>query len=478
MKVVTAILCSALAVLAFAGPVAAQRVAPPPVTTTAPFGPAGAAPAAAPAPATTRPLGPMPAAAKAATSAKTDGALDRVVAVVNDEAITQYELAISRARTVRQLTESKVPIPPPDVLDKQVLERLINERALLQFAKESGIRVDDTTIERTIQRVAQENKMTADQLRAALEADKMTYSNYRDDIRRELIIQRIREREVDQKIFVSDAEVNNYLANAAAQAGGENEYLLSHVLVRVPEQASPDVIAQRQKRAEDALAKIKAGTSFAEIAASYSDASDALQGGTLGWRTPARLPTVFVDALPGLKKGDVSGVIRSPAGFHIVQLVDVRNLNASTVVDQTHVRHILIKVNESVSEAEAKARIDRVREAIQNGAKFEDQARVNSEDASSVKGGDLGWLSPGDTVPDFEAAFTKLKIGELSEPVRTVFGWHLIEVTERRQQDVTKDRQRAQARQAIQQRKSEEQFQEFVRTTRDRAYVEIKSDER
>ncbi len=404
--------------------------------------------------------------------------LDRVVAVVNDEAITQYDVTDSRVKTVRQLTEGKIPIPPADVLDKQVLERLINERALMQFAKESGIKVDDTLVERTILRVAQENKMTPEQFRQALDKEKVSYSAYREDIRHELALQRLREREVDKNVFVTEAEVDNYLATAATQAGGENEYLLLHVLVRVPEQASPEQIEQRRRRAEEALAQIRSGTDFGQIAASYSDADNALTGGNLGWRTAARLPSVFVEAAQKMNKGDVSPVMRSPAGFHIVKLVDQRNRNAPTVVDQTHARHILVRANESLSDAEAKAKIDRVRERIVGGAKFEDQAKVNSDDASSAKGGDLGWLSPGDTLPDFEQAMNKLKVGDVSEAIRTPFGWHLIEVLERRKQDVTKDRQRAQARQAITQRKSEEAFQEFIRQTRDRAYVEYKSDER
>jgi peptidyl-prolyl cis-trans isomerase SurA len=404
--------------------------------------------------------------------------LDRVVAVVNDEAITQFDIDDSRTKTIRQLNEAKVPIPPKDVLDKQVLERLINERALMQFAKESGIKVDDTLVERTIARVIQDNKMTPDQFRKVLANEKISYAAYREDIRRELALQRLRSREVDKNVFVTEAEVDNYLATAATQAGGENEYLLSHVLIRVPEEASPALIEQRRKRAEEALAQIRSGTDFGQIAASYSDADNALTGGDLGWRTTARLPQIFIDAVQKMKKGDVSAVIRSPAGFHIIKLVDQRNRNAPTVVQQTHARHILVRANENVSDAEAKAKIDRIRERIIGGAKFEDQAKVNSDDASSAKGGDLGWLSPGETVPDFEKAMDKLKIDEVSEPVRTPFGWHLIEVLGRREQDVTKERQRAQARQAITQRKSEEMFQEFIRQTRDRAYVEYKSDDR
>jgi peptidyl-prolyl cis-trans isomerase SurA len=406
-------------------------------------------------------------------------ALDRVVAVVNDEALTQYEVNESKRVTVQQMKEAKVQPPAPDVLDKQVLERLITERALMQFAKESGVRVDDTMVERTILRVAQENKLSPEEFRKVLDRENIPYAKYREDVRKEVTLQRLREREVDSKIVVSDAEVDNYLATVAAQAGGESEYLLSHVLVRVQEQASPDQIDQRRRRAEDALTQIKSGADFTLVAASFSDAPDALQGGSLGWRTPARLPTIFADLVRGMKKDEVSGVLRSPAGFHILKLVDSRSRNSPTVVEQTRVRHILIKVNEIVSESEGKTRIDRARDRIvSGGVKFEDQAKAISEDASSAKGGDLGWISPGDTVPDFEQAMMKLKPGDLSQPVRTPFGWHLLQVQERRQQDVTQERQRDQARQALRQRKSDEQFQEFVRQTRDRAFIEVKADER
>jgi peptidyl-prolyl cis-trans isomerase SurA len=404
--------------------------------------------------------------------------LDRVVAVVNDEAITQYDIDDSRAKTIRQLNLSKVPLPAPDVLDKQVLERLINERALMQYAKESGIKIEDTLVERTIARVVQDNKMTPDQFRVALAKEGLTYAGYREDVRRELTLQRLRDREVDRNIYVSEAEVDNYLATANTQAGGENEYDIAHVIVRVPEEATPEVIEQRRQRAEQALAQIRAGTDFGQVAASFSDAENALTGGDLGFRTAARLPTIYVEEAKKLKPGNVSPVFRSPAGFHIIKLVDERSRNAPTIVKQTHARHILVRVNENMSDAEAKTKIDRIRERIVGGAKFEDQAKINSDDSSSAKGGDLGWLSPGETVPDFEKAMDALKIDELSEPVRTPFGWHLIEVLGRREQDVSKDRQRAQARQAITQRKSEEAFQEFVRQTRDRAYVEYKSDDR
>ena len=214
------------------------------------------------------------------------------------------------------------------------------------------------------------------------------------------------------------------------------------------------------------------------MAASFSDAPDATSGGSLGWRTPARLPSVFAEPAQKMKPGEVSSVLRSPAGFHIFKVAELRSRDQPTVVDQSHARHILVKVNESTSETEGKIKIERLRERIAGGAKFEDLARVNSEDATSAKGGDLGWISPGDTVPDFERAIVKLALHELSAPVRTPFGWHLIEVVERRKQDITLERRREQARRALRERKSDEQFQEFVRQTRDRAYVEYKVDER
>jgi len=437
-------------------PAVAQTAAQPPAQTNA------KAAAAAPAPASRAPVVP----------------LDRVIAVVNEEAVTQWDLAEQRRIVLQQMKASNVQAPAQEVLDKQVLERVITERALIQYAKDNGIRVDDTTVERTIQRVAEENKLTPDQFRDVLKRENIPYANYREDIRRQLLIQRVRDREVDSKLQVSDAEVDAYLATVNAQAGGENEYLLSHIFVTVPEQASPDQIEARRRRAEQALAEIRSGKAFSEVAASYSDAPDGLQGGSLGWRTPARLPSVFADYVRSMKKGDVSNVLRSAGGFHVVKLEDQRSRNAPTIVDQTRARHILIKVNESTSEAEAKARIDRLEDRLRGGAKFEDLARVNSEDATSAKGGDLGWLTPGDTVPDFEKAMDKLKVDEISPPVRSPFGWHIIQVLERRKQDVTDTKRRDQARLALRERKSDEQFSDFLRQLRDRTYVEYRVDDR
>jgi len=432
--------------------------------------------AAGPRPGTPVPRATTPAAAPSAAGRVVP--LERVVAVVNDEALTQYELDEQKRILLAQMQTSNVRPPAPDALNSQVLERLITERALLQFAKENGIRVEDQMVERTILRIAQENKMSPEELRRALDREKISYAKYREDIRREVTIQRLREREVDARVSVSDVEVDNYLATVAAQAGGEHEYLISHILVSVPEQASPAQIDARRKRAEDALAQVKGGREFSQVAASFSDAGDATQGGDFGWRTPARLPAVFNDAIKTMKNGDVSPVLRSPGGFHVVKFNSSRSLNAPTVVDQTRVRHILVRVNEVTSEAEGKSRIDRIRDRIETGAKFVDQAKVGSEDGTSVKGGELGWVSPGDTVPEFQQAMNNLKVGEMSQPVRTPFGWHIIMVDERRTEDITQARRRDVARNAIRQRKSDEQFQEFLRQVRDMAYVEYKTEDR
>jgi peptidyl-prolyl cis-trans isomerase SurA len=404
--------------------------------------------------------------------------IDRVIAIVNDEALTQYDVNEQKRIVLSQMKSQKVTPPAPDVLEKQLLERLITERALLQLAKETGIRVDDQTVERTMLRIAEDNKLSADEFRKVVEREGMVYAKYREDIRNEVIIQRLREREVEGRVNVSDAEVDHFLATSDVQSGGDIEYRLAHILVLVPEQASPEQIDARQRRAETALQQLRSGAEFGQVAASFSDAPDALQGGNLGWRAPARLPTVFADPVRQMKAGDVSGLLRSASGFHIVKLLETRSRNAPTVVEQTHLRHILVKVNETTSNDEAKLKIDRVRERIELGGKFEEQAKMNSDDTSAAKGGDLGWVSPGDTVGDFEQAMNRLKPGEISAPVRTTFGWHLIQVLERRTQDISAERKRDQARLALRQRKSDEAFQDWVRQTRDKSYVEIKSDER
>ena len=444
----------ALVAATFVAAALAQGMAPPPAA------------ASAPAPSTPR-----------ATSDRVIP-VDRVIAVVNDEALTQYDVNEQKRVVLGQMKTSNLTPPSPEVLEKQLLERLITERVLLQYAKETGIRIDDTTVERALARIAEDNKLSNDEFKKAVEREGIPFAKYRSDIRNEITVQRLREREVEGRVNVSDAEVDYLLATLESQAGGEVEYRLAHILVLVPEQASTDQIDVRQRRAETALAQVRSGTDFSQVAAGFSDAQDALQGGNLGWRAPARLPTVFADSVRKMKPGDVSPVLRSASGFHIVKLLEIRSRNSPTVIEQTRLRHILVKVNETTSNDDAKVKVERIRERIAQGAKFEDQAKANSEDASAAKGGDLGWVSPGDTVPDFERAMNALQPGELSAAVRTPFGWHLIQVQERRSQDVTKEKAREQARVALRQRKSEEAFQDWVRQMRDRSYVEIRADER
>jgi len=444
----------ALVAATFVAAALAQGTAPPPAA------------ASAPAPSTPR--------------ASSDRVIpvDRVIAIVNDEALTQYDVNEQKRVVLGQMKSSNLTPPSPEVLEKQLLERLITERVLLQYAKETGIRIDDTTVERALARIAEDNKLSNDEFKKAVEREGIPFAKYRADIRNEITVQRLREREVEGRVNVSDAEVDYLLATLESQAGGEVEYRLAHILVLVPEQASTDQIDVRQRRAETALAQVRSGTDFSQVAAGFSDAQDALQGGNLGWRAPARLPTVFADSVRKMKPGDVSPVLRSASGFHIVKLLEIRSRNSPTVIEQTRLRHILVKVNETTSNDDAKVKAERIRERIAQGAKFEDQAKANSEDASAAKGGDLGWVSPGDTVPDFERAMNALQPGELSAAVRTPFGWHLIQVQERRSQDVTKEKAREQARVALRQRKSEEAFQDWVRQMRDRSYVEIRADER
>lgn len=403
--------------------------------------------------------------------------IDRVVAVVNNEVITRNELNERIKRAASQLARQGTPAPPLADLEKQLLERMITDRAVVQYARENGLRVEDAELDRAIERIASDNQMVTAQLRAALEKDGIPFNRFREDIRNEIVVARLREREVTDKIVVTDSEIDNLIATAQKGAT-EDEYNISHILVRVPENASPEQVKGRQVRAEQALAQLKAGTDFRQVAATFSEAPDALQGGGMGWREAARLPTLFEEALRNMKPNELSSILRSPNGFHIVKLNERRGGQQAAIVQQTQARHILIKVSEIVSESEGRNRLLTLRERLENKADFAQIARANSEDTSASRGGDLGWLSPGDTVPEFERAMNALKPGDISQPVRSPFGWHIIQVLDRRNSDMTNERKRLAARQVLRERKGDEAFQEWLRQTRDRAYVEIRLDER
>lgn len=407
--------------------------------------------------------------------------VDRIVAVVNSDAITLFELRSRTEQAIAQLRGRNVTPPPREDFERQVLERMIYEKVQLQHAEETQMRIDDRMLEAALGRIAESNNMNATQLRSAVERDGIPWPRFREDIRKEIILSRLRDREVESRVVVTEGEIDNYLANPERKADQREEFNVSHILLRVPEGASPETLIRLKARADAAMEQLAKGEDFARVAASYSDAPDALSGGSLGWRPLDRLPQLFADMLPNLKPGQVSEVMRSPAGFHIMKLVEKRGGEGAsdTRVSQTRARHILIKTSEVVNDAEARRRLISIKERLDNGGDFEELARANSQDLSAAKGGDLGWLYPGDTVPEFEKVMNALEPGKVSEPVQSPFGWHLIQVVERRVEDVSTERQRAAARLALRERKAEEVYQDWVRQLRDRAYVEIRlNDER
>lgn len=399
--------------------------------------------------------------------------IDRIVAVVDQVVITENEL-IDRIQTVRsQLEKQGGNMPPTDVLQKQILERLINDRLLLQYAAQTGVRVDDTQLDKTVERIAEQNKLSVPDFRAALEQEGISYRKFREDIRNEIIIARLREREVENRVNVTEAEIDNYLTTQSARGDIQDEFEISHILIRTPEDGSPEELQKLREKAEQALKQLHAGVNFTEVSAGMSDAPNSLEGGKLGWKTSAQIPELFNEALKPLQPGMLTPILRSPNGFHILKMTDRRGGSSPLVVEQTKLRHILIKLSEIMSENDAQQRMVMIKERLDNGGDFAELARQYSEDASANSGGDLGWVNPGDTVPQFEQAMNQLAPGEISAPVRTPFGWHIIQVQERRKQDMTKEAARFKARQEIRTRKAEEAYEDWVRELRDRAYVEL-----
>ncbi|GAB1394187.1 peptidylprolyl isomerase [Rhodocyclaceae bacterium] len=405
-------------------------------------------------------------------------AVDRIIAVVNDEAITQHELRDRMATIERQLRGRGTPLPPRDVLEKQLLERLIVDRVQMQFAKEVGLRIPDNELDIALRRIAENNRLSLAAFRDALERDGITWRRFREEIREEMTLARLREREVESRIVISDGEIDNYLAHPE-QTNQSALVALGHIIIRVPEQVDPARLSRLRARAEEALVRIKGGADFGQVAASYSEAADAMAGGMLEPRPLDRLPTLYAEAVASLKPGEVSGILRSPAGFHIVKLMDRRGGDAvGGLIRQTRARHILIKVNELVSSEEARHKLAGLKERLDNGGDFAELARLYSNDLSAAKGGDLGWLYQGDTVPEFERAMDALAIGEYSQPVQSPFGWHLIQVQERKNAEAGDERKRLMARQALRERKSDEAYEDWLRQMRDRAYVEYRLEER
>jgi peptidyl-prolyl cis-trans isomerase SurA len=456
-------------------PAPAEQQPPQPAAPAQPTAPAEpTTPTQAPAP------GPQPGAVKSPGASLR--MIDRIVAVVNDEVITYNELQLRLRIAEGQLQRQKIALPARPVLIRQVLERMIIDRAQLQMARESGVRVDDATVNAAIARIAEQNGLSLPQFRERLDQEGVTFGRFRDDVRDDIVMNRLRDREVDSRIQIGEGEIDNFLAEKAGVAVNSVEYNIAQILLRVPENASSDAIETVRKRAEDLLSQVRGGADFAKLAASYSNAQEALAGGELGWRTAERLPSLFLDAVKDLKPGELGPIVRSPGGFHVLKLAGKRSAVeaklATAPVQQTRVRHILLRVSDVTPESDVLRRLNDLRDrVVKGGQDFGQLARLHSVDPSATRGGDLGWIYPGDTVPEFERAMNPMKVGDVSEPIHSPFGWHLIQVQDRRTEESPIERKRFAARQALRDRKADEAYQEWLQQLRDRTYVELKLDE-
>jgi len=403
--------------------------------------------------------------------------MDRIVAIVDQVVITEKELADRIKSVSAQLEKQGTELPPPAILEKQILERMITDRLQLQFASQTGLRVDDNQLDKTIERIAGQNKMDIPAFKKALQEDGIQYRKFREDIRNEITLARLREREVDNRINITESEIDSFISMQSA-SNSTDEFEISHILIRAVEDTAPEDLKKLRAKADDALSQLQAGKDFAKISASFSDAPNALEGGSLGWKSGSQIPALFLEALKPLKTGETSQVLRSPNGFHILKVTNRRGGSSPLVVGQTHVRHILIKFSEVVSEKDAMTRMLDIKERLDNGGKFEDLARQYSDDGSAKSGGDLSWVNPGDTVPEFEKTMNALAPGEISNIIKTQFGLHVMQVIERRNQDMSKEAARIKARQEIRARKSDEAFQDWVRELRDRAFVELRLEDK
>lgn len=417
------------------------------------------------------------AAQELAFDSPTSRSLDYIVAIVNEDVITRKELDEAIKLGISRLQQQGMPLPDSPALEKQVLESVITKKIQVQHAQEVGLSITEGELDETIQRIAEDNKLSLPEFHAALENDGIRYSKFREEIRDEMIMARLKEREVRNQVNVTEGEVDNYLQTQDSNTGGQDEYRLAHILILVTENMNSSQIQQRSERAEMAAVKINGGVDFSQVAAEFSDATDAKSGGIIEWRPIAQLGPMFAKMLESLNPGDVTPIIQSPNGFHIFKLLGRRAQETPIVIiDQTHSRHILIKINELTSEGEAKLKIQKIKERLDGGEDFAELAKLYSEDTSASSGGDLGWLSPGDTVPEFEKTMNELLPGQVSNPVKSQFGWHLIQVLERRTQDVSVNRRRQEARQAIRNKKTDVVIQEWLRQLRDQAYIEYRLD--
>lgn len=399
--------------------------------------------------------------------------LDRIVAVVNEDVVLASDLQRETRTVMAQLRQRGTQLPSRDVLERQVLERLIMQRLQLAEARRLGIRVDDASLNAAVQRIADQNRLSLSEFRATLEQEGYSYPQFREGLREEITLARLRQRQAESQVTVTPQEIDELLATQQ-QSGQGAEYLLGHILIATPEAASPEQIQAARAEAEQVREQLQGGADFAELAAAHSDSATGLDGGSLGWRSLQQLPTLFTDQVPRLRAGQVGELVQSPSGFHIIKLLDQRS-GEREMVTQTHARHILIQTNEVVTDEDARLRLQSLRERILQGEDFGELARAHSDDrGSAAQGGDLGWASPGKFVPSFEEAIARLQPGELGAPFQSPFGWHLVQVLERRQHDSTDELRRARAAATIRERKAEDVLETWLRRLRDEAYVDIR----
>ncbi|HYW91734.1 MAG TPA: peptidylprolyl isomerase [Gammaproteobacteria bacterium] len=399
--------------------------------------------------------------------------LDRIVAVVNNGVILQSELAQRTQEARQQLRQQGTQLPPQDVLRHQVLEHIIMQKVQLQQADNTGIRVSDDQVNSALKHIAQSNGMTLDQFSQAVQSQGMSFAQFRQQIRDQLIIRKLHQRDVASQITVTKREVDHYLSQHPDQGGSRIQYHIRHILIALPEGATAAQILAKRKKAEEVVKKLRNGANFAQEALRVSDGQQALKGGDLGWRSASDLPIVFLTHLSNLKTGQVSDPIRSPSGFHIIKLLGKKG-GKRVMVQETHVRQIMIKTDALTNNRQAKQKLEKLRKELEEGAKFSRLAKQYSDDTNSAdKGGGLGWVQPNQMVPAFTQVMQHLKKGQISQPFQTRFGWHIIQVLGRRKHDATSEARRNRAREAVFQRKLQQQTQIFLRRMRDQSYIKI-----
>ena len=401
--------------------------------------------------------------------------LDRIVAIVEEDVVMESELEDQLQRVRIQLRQQGTQMPPTSVLERQVMERLVLEKIQLQVAERAGVEVTEEALDQAIVDIAKRNDLSIEQFREILANEGFDYNEFREQIRQEILIAKLRKEEVDNRVRVRDSEIENYLKNEANSRGDDEEYRISHILVATPPGSSEDEIAEARQKAESARQRILDGEDFKSVAISSSDGQQALDGGDLGWRKGSEIPSLFADSIGSMDVGEISTVITNPSGFHIVQLTDRRS-GEQIMVEQYKTRHILIKPTEFLTPDGALNRIRQLRLRIEGGADFAELARTNSDDrTSAINGGDLGWVSEGRMVPEFEEVMLAIDVGEISIPFESEFGFHILQVTDRREYDGTDEIRRNRAHRAIRQQKIDERRQSWLRRLRDEAYVEYRS---